>query len=110
MKKGGSFMELWERFIAIILILIGIGLLAYSIRKLRKESKTPPQPKVYCSSCGTENSPEATFCVKCGKKIASQQQSTNSDKSEEKDAEDKEADTFFNAGKDDDLIFPEDGI
>ena len=27
-----------------------------------------------------------------------------------KDAEDKEADVFFNAGKDDDLIFPEDGI
>ncbi len=104
-------MELWEELIAIIFILIGIGLLAYSIRKLMKESKTTPQPKVYCSSCGAENPPEATFCVKCGKKIASQQQSTNSDKSEEeKDAEDKEADMFFNAGKDDDLIFPEDGI
>ncbi len=103
-------MELWEGLIAIILILIGIGLLAYSIGKLRKESKKTPQPKVYCSSCGTENSPEATFCVKCGKKIVSQQQSTKSDKSEEKDAEDKEADMFFNAGKDDELIFPEDGI
>jgi ribosomal protein L40E len=103
-------MELWEGLIAIILILIGIGLLAYSIRKSRKESKKTPQPKVYCSSCGTENSPEATFCVKCGKKIASQQQSTNSDKSEEKYAEDKEADVFFNAGKDEDLIFPQDGI
>jgi ribosomal protein L40E len=103
-------MELLEELIAIIFILIGIGLLAYSIRKLRKESKKTPPPKVYCSSCGTENPPEATFCVKCGKKISSQQQSTNSDKSEEKDAEDKEADMFFNAGKDDDLIFPEDGI
>ena len=102
-------MELWEELIAIILILIGIGLLAYSISKLRKESKKTPQPKVYCGSCGTENPPEATFCVKCGKKIASQQ-STNSDESEEKEAEDEEADKFFNAGKDDDLIFPEDGI
>jgi ribosomal protein L40E len=103
-------MEFWEELTAIILILIGIGLLAYSIGKLRKESKTPPQSKVYCSFCGTENSPEATFCVKCGKKIASQQQNTNSDKSEAKDAEDKEADMFFNGEKDDDLIFPEDGI
>jgi ribosomal protein L40E len=68
------------------------------------------QTKVYCSPCGTENSAEATFCVKCGKKIANQRQSTNSDKSDEKDAEDKEADMFFNAGKDEDLIFPEDGI
>ncbi len=104
-------MELLEGLTAIIFIIIGIGLLAYSMRKLRKESKKTPQPKVYCSSCGTENPPEATFCVKCGKKIATQEQSTNSNKSEEeKDADDKEADMFFNAGKDDDLIFPEDGI
>jgi ribosomal protein L40E len=103
-------MELWEGLVAIIFILTGIGLLAYSIRKLRKESKKAPQPKVYCSSCGTENPPKATFCIKCGKKIASQQQNTSSDNSEEKDAEDKEADLYFNAGKDDDLIFPEDGI
>jgi ribosomal protein L40E len=104
-------MELWVEFTAVIFILIGVGLLAYSIRKLRKESKTPPQPKVYCPSCGTENPSGATFCVKCGKKIADQQQNTNSNKTEEeKEAEDKEADMFFNAGKDDDLIFPEDGI
>jgi len=103
-------MELWEGLIAIIIILIGIGLLVYSIRKLRKEAEKTPPPKVYCSSCGAENPPEAIFCVKCGKKIASQQQSTSSDKSEKNDAEDKEADMFFNAGKDDDLIFPEDGI
>src|SRR5208282_5444697 len=103
-------MELWEGLTAIIFIIIGIGLLAYSMRKLKKESKKTPQPKIYCSSCGAENPPEATFCVKCGKKIASEQQSTNSDKSEEKDSDDKEADLFFNADKDDDLIFPEDGI
>jgi hypothetical protein len=30
----------------------------------------PSQPKIYCSSCGTENSVEATFCFKCGKKVA----------------------------------------
>ena len=112
---GSSSIELWEGLVAIIFILIGICLLAYSIRKLSKESKKALQPKIYCSSCGTENPPEATFCVKCGKKIASEQQSTNGDKSEEKsaeekDAEDKEADMYFNAGKDDDLVFPEDGI
>jgi len=103
-------MELWEGLVAIIFILIGICLLAYSIRKLGKEPKKPEQPMVYCSSCGSENPPESTFCIKCGKKIASQQQNTSSDNSEEKDAEDKEADLYFNAGKDDDLIFPEDGI
>src|SRR5208283_3556079 len=103
-------MQLWEVLIAIVFILIGISLLAYSIRKLRKESKNTPQPKVYCSSCGAENPPEAAFCVKCGKKISSQQQDTNSEKSEEKSVDDKEADLFFNADKDDDLIFPEDGI
>jgi len=27
------------------------------------------QTKIYCTSCGTENSVEATFCFKCGKKI-----------------------------------------
>jgi ribosomal protein L40E len=107
-------MELWEGLTGIILILLGIGLIAYLIRRLRKEPKTEPQQKVYCSSCGTENSPEASFCVKCGNKIADQQRSTNSEKSEEKAAENKEDskddDVFFGNEKDDDLIFPEDGI
>jgi len=107
-------MELWEGLTGIILILLGIGLIAYLIHRLRKESKTAPQQKVYCSSCGTENSPEASFCAKCGKKIASQQRSTNSGKSEEKEAGNKEDskddDVFFGNEKDDDLIFPEDGI
>jgi len=94
--------------IATVIILTGISLLAYSIFKLRKEPKTATQPKIYCSSCGTENSLEAIFCIKCGKKIERLQQVTNSDKSEEVD--DKEADLFFNSEKDDDLIFPEEGI
>jgi len=69
-------MQLWEVITAIIFILIGIGLFAYAVLKLKKESKTPSQPKVYCGSCGAANSPKATFCVKCGKKLgASQQQS-----------------------------------
>jgi len=107
-------MELWEGLTGIILIIVGIGLIAYLIHKLRKESKTALQQKIYCSFCGTKNSSEANFCVKCGKKIANQQQSTNSDKREEKDAENKEDskddDIFFGNEKDDDLIFPEDGI
>ena len=103
-------MLLWEELIAIILILMGIGLFAYSIFKLNKESKTALQPKIYCSSCGTANSPEAIFCIKCGKKIARLQQDSSNDKSEEKEVDDKEADLFFNSGKDDDLVFPEDGI
>jgi len=107
-------MELWEGLTGIILILVGIGLIAYLIHKLRKESKTALQQKIYCSSCGTKNSPEANFCVKCGKKIANQQQSSNSDKSEEKDEENKEDskddDIFFGNEKDDELVFPEDGI
>jgi len=103
-------MELFEELIAIIFILTGIGLLAYSIRNSRKESKKTQEPKIYCSSCGTANSLEATFCIKCGTKIARLQQKTNSDKSEEKEVDDKEADLFFNADKDNDLIFPEDGI
>ena len=101
-------MELLEELIAIILILAGIGLLAYSIASSKKESKKTPEPKIYCSLCGTANSLEATFCIKCGTKIARLQQNTDSDKGEEVD--DKEADIFFNADKDDDLIFPEDGI
>ena len=103
-------MELWEELIAIIFILTGLGLLAYSIRSLRRDSKKTSEPKIYCSACGTANSPEAIFCIKCGKKIASLQQSTNNNKSEEKEVDDKEADVFFNADKDNDLIFPEDGI
>jgi len=103
-------MDLLEGLFAIILILIGIGLLAYSIRSSRKESKKIPEPKIYCSACGTANSLEAIFCIKCGAKIARLQQNTSSDKNEEIEVDDKEADIFFNADKDDDLIFPEDGI
>jgi len=106
-------MELWEGLTAIVLILVGISLLVYSIRGSMKESKTAPQPKVYCSSCRTENSPEADSCVKCGKKIGSQHQSPSGDKSEEKDAQDNKDsgdDIFFPDEKDMDLIFPEDGI
>ena len=94
--------------IAAVIILTGISLLAYSIFKLRKEPKTATQPKIYCSSCGTENSLEAIFCIKCGKKIESPQQVPSSEKSEE--VNDKEADLYFNSEKDNDLIFPEDGI
>jgi len=102
-------MLMGEELIATIIILIGISLLAYSIFKLSKETKTAPQPKIYCSSCGTANSLEAIFCIKCEKKMESPQQVTNSDESEE-EVDDKEADLFFNSEKDDDLIFPEDGI
>lgn len=103
-------MEMLEEIIAIIVVLTGIGLLAYVIRSSVKESKKTPEPKIYCTSCGTANSLEATFCFKCGSKIARLPQNTNSDKSEEKEVDDKEADLFFNADKDNDLIFPEDGI
>ncbi len=103
-------MELLEELIAVIVILAGVGLLVYSIRTLRKESKTTPEPKIYCSSCGTANTPEAVFCIKCGAKIACLQQNSNVDKTEEKEVDDKEANLFFNADKDDDLVFPEDGI
>ena len=103
-------MLLEVELIATVLILIGISLLAYSILRHSEEAKTAPQPKIYCRSCGTANSPEAIFCIKCGKKNENPQQAANSDKSEEKEVDDKEADLFFNAEKDDDLIFPEDGI
>jgi len=103
-------MELLVEFIAIILILTGIGLFAFSIRSSRKESKKAPEPKIYCSSCGTANSLEAIFCVKCGAKIARLKQNTINDKSGETEVDDKEANIFFNADKDNDLIFPEDGI
>lgn len=29
-----------------------------------------PTPKIYCFSCGAENSHDATFCSKCGQKLA----------------------------------------
>jgi ribosomal protein L40E len=103
-------MYLLEEIIAIIVVLTGIGLLAYVIRSSMKETKKTPEPKIYCISCGTANSLEATFCAKCGRKNARLPQNTSSDKGEEKEVDDKEADLFFNADKDNDLIFPEDGI
>lgn len=32
----------------------------------------PPETKLYCISCGTENPYEATFCNKCGKTLLRQ--------------------------------------
>ncbi len=53
---------------------LGVVLTAGYLGRLKKEIPQAPQPlqqpKIYCSSCGTENSVEATFCFKCGKKIA----------------------------------------
>jgi uncharacterized membrane protein len=52
---------------------IGYGMRFATVFMLSPQATSfmlPSQPKIYCSSCGTENSVEATFCFKCGKKIA----------------------------------------
>ena len=57
----------------IIVIIGGVGIfLALVLEGLDKSNKpmtTSTQAVVYCATCGTANSPEASFCSKCGTKI-----------------------------------------
>lgn len=61
-------------------LMLGIGGLAMlypffttaKSNSLENNSQTippPPETKIFCYSCGTENAYEATFCNKCGKKL-----------------------------------------
>jgi hypothetical protein len=59
---------------------IGILVSSYPLYMLEKkldlvtasDSKLVAVEKKYCQYCGTENSKDALYCVKCGKSIASQ--------------------------------------
>jgi len=57
----------------IITIVAGIlAIIAWSDQRKEVKVKPPPKPGVkvaYCSSCGAQLSPEATFCPSCGKEI-----------------------------------------
>jgi hypothetical protein len=35
------------------------------------QSPPPPNSKTFCPYCGTQNTPDADFCSKCGKKLIS---------------------------------------
>jgi len=57
----------------IITIVAGIlAIIAWNEQKKAVKVKPPPKPEVkvaYCSSCGAQLPPEATFCPSCGKEI-----------------------------------------
>ena len=58
------------KFVAWILVAVGF----FNIKRATqvtetKESVLPTQEKQFCTFCGAQIQPEATFCQKCGKKI-----------------------------------------
>ena len=52
---------------------VGMGIVIGSGVYERRILKLPLTPqKIVCSSCGRENSPYATYCDRCGKKVSSE--------------------------------------